>query len=55
MRVQMPTEGRKFAAVDGLWRRTMAQVHTYPRVMDCVENAAIAQARVVLTVLHSIG
>jgi hypothetical protein len=41
---QMPAEGRKFAAVDGVWKRTMAQVHSFPRVLDCADNAAIAQA-----------
>jgi dynein heavy chain len=40
---QMPAEGKKFATVDQLWKRTLSQIHTYPRVMECVENPALAQ------------
>ena len=40
---QMPSEGRKFERVDALWRRIMASVVAYPRVMDVVESAALLQ------------
>lgn len=33
---QMPREGRKFAAVDSVWRRTMTSVEEYPKVRACV-------------------
>ena len=43
---QMPSEGRKFERVDALWRRIMACVVAYPRVMDVVESAALLQAMI---------
>jgi len=41
---QMPVEGKKFATVDALWRRTMAQVHASPKAMECVDNSTMMQA-----------
>ncbi len=38
---QMPKEGRKFAAVDALWRRTMQGVEEERKVMDCIENSSL--------------
>ncbi len=32
---QMPREGRKFAAVDSVWRRIMQSVEDYPKVCVC--------------------
>ena len=35
---QMPTEGRRFAAVDSFWRRTLAETLKNPRAIDIAEN-----------------
>ena len=35
---QMPTEGRRFAAVDSFWRRTLADTLKNPRAIDIAEN-----------------
>ena len=35
---QMPTEGRRFAAVDGFWRRTLVDIVKNPRAIDMAEN-----------------
>eukprot|EP00947_MAST-08B_sp_MAST-8B-sp1_P004635 g4635.t1 len=35
---QMPTEGRRFASVDGLWRQTLQRTQEEPLVMTVAEN-----------------
>ena len=36
---QMPLEGRRFASVDTLWRKTMAEVHEDPAVLTVAVRA----------------
>lgn len=40
---QMPEEGRRFGAVDKIWKELMKQVHSDPSVMSVVEIDKMAE------------